>query len=65
MSKKDAKDKEEVKVVPELTIEWADGIETVRTFDTAWHRLLEAPVPARSRFRGVVRPNSPLGVYKR
>lgn len=47
------KDDKETKVIAELEV-WADsnpGIaETIKTFDRAWHRLIELPTPAHMRF---------------
>jgi hypothetical protein len=50
-----AKKIEEIKVVAELTLRWSGGIETIRTFDAAWHRAFELPVPVTIRFERFVR----------
>lgn len=49
------KDKDPVTVVAELEIWCPDFSEKVRSFDKAWHRLLECPTPAYSRLIGFVR----------
>lgn len=46
-----AKDKKQpVIVIAELEVTWPDGQETIKTFDRAWHRLMELPVPAHMYF---------------
>jgi len=46
---------EKMSVVAELELTSSEGTEIVRSFDKAWHRLLELPTPARCRLRGFVR----------
>jgi len=46
---------EKMSVVAELELTSADGTEIVRSFDKAWHRLLELPTPATCRLKGFVR----------
>jgi len=46
---------QEARVVPELKLVSPLGEEFVQTFDIAWHRLMELPVPAHSEMVGFVR----------
>lgn len=48
------KDQNKVTVVAECTVESESGIETIRSFDKAWHRALEV-APAKLTFQRFVR----------
>jgi len=49
-------DKDETpRVVPRLSIEWPDGIETRYSFDAAWAFARSCPIPNTTRFLGWVR----------
>jgi hypothetical protein len=51
-----AKDKKEsVVVIAELEVTWPDGRKIVKTFDRAWHRALELPVPVTVSFKRFAR----------
>lgn len=46
-----SKDKKlEVKVIAELEVVSPEGKETIKTFDKAWHRALQLPVPVNINF---------------
>lgn len=51
------KDDKEITVVAELKVSSGDQTETIRTFDKAWHRVLELPTPATMSFNQWVRKN--------
>ena len=51
------KNDQEMTVVAELEVTSPLGKETVRSFDKAWRRLMELPVPVRSHLIGFVRKN--------
>lgn len=56
MAKKDTK--EVISVVAECTITSSLGVEVVRSFDAAWHRMREigkTTTPVNCRFTGFVR----------
>lgn len=56
MAKKDTK--EVISVVAECTITSSLGVEVVRSFDLAWHRMLEigkTTTPVKCRLNGFVR----------
>lgn len=42
-------------MVAQLTVTSPLGAETIRSFDKAWHRSLELPLPVLVRFEGFVR----------
>jgi len=51
-------DDKKITVVAELTIESTQGVETIRSFDRAWHRMRElaaTSAPVRVRLQGFVR----------
>lgn len=54
MAKTQEKDKRAT-VVAELTVTSSEGVETLKSFDNAWHRALELPKPVEVRFTGFVR----------
>lgn len=49
------KDKKTIQVVAELEVTSEGKTETVRTFDKAWHRGLELPVPVLISFKRFAR----------
>jgi hypothetical protein len=50
-----AKDKKEIVAIAELEVSWSNGKETIRTFDRAWHRALELPIPVTVSFKRFAR----------
>lgn len=50
-----AKKEEKITVEAELTVSYGDTKEIIRTFDKAWHRALELPMPVRVSFNSFVR----------
>jgi hypothetical protein len=58
---KSKKDDKEITVVAELEVKFGDQVETIRTFDKAWHRLLLVPTPATMSFKQWARKDSKLG----
>jgi hypothetical protein len=46
-----AKDTKTVVVIAELEVTSQDTTETIKTFDKAWHRALELPVPVLTSFK--------------
>ena len=56
MAKKDGK--EVISVVAELTLTSSNGVEVVRSFDKAWHRMREigkTTTPVKCHLNGFVR----------
>jgi hypothetical protein len=49
------KNTEEITVEAELTVSSSKGVEIIRTFDKAWHRGLELPIPVLISFNRWVR----------
>lgn len=54
------KTKEKITAVAELTVISPKGKEIVRSFDKAWHRTKDLPLPARATFNGFVRLDESL-----
>lgn len=49
------KNDKDATVVAECTVTSPEGVEIIRTFDKAWHRALELPMPVNLQFNRFVR----------
>lgn len=57
-SKPSKKTKDEITVVAELTVTSSEGQEIIKSFDKAWHHMLELgtrTLPVNAKFNGFVR----------
>lgn len=49
------KEEKRIPMVAQLQVTSAEGVETIRTFDRAWHRAFELPTPVNIKFIQFVR----------